>query len=82
MMAARYRVLVSDILMASEPEWPAGLRPVGDGAPEPGGDGTHWLTFDDEDAPADLEGKRVVLDLEVIAGVPGSARIAGRRVIA
>lgn len=60
-MSARYWVLVADELMDSDPQWPDGFRPVKaatDGPPQ--GDMRWWL-FEDDGAPATLEGKRVEL---------------------
>lgn len=61
-MSARYWVLCSDVLMDSNPQWPDGLRPVepANAPPEPPGDIRWWL-FEDDGAPATLEGKQVEL---------------------
>lgn len=58
-MSVRYWVLVSDELMASDPQWPEGLRPVERGGTEQ--PGMHWWRFEDDGAPASLEGKQVEL---------------------
>jgi hypothetical protein len=57
----RYWVMVSDDLMDAQPQWPSTLRPV-----ERGGiiqPGMRWWLFEDDDAPADLDGKEVELNL-------------------
>lgn len=58
----RYWVLASDELMDSDPPWPEGLRPIEPAnlPPEPSGDMRWWL-FEDDGAPATLEGKQVEL---------------------
>ena len=63
-MSARYWVLVSDQLMASDPQWPQGLRIVKHGGLAAGvvpQEDMHWHLFEDDSAPATLEGKRVEL---------------------
>lgn len=64
-MSARYWVLISDELMRNGPEWPAGLRVVEPGPYEQPAAGQHpvsrWWKFEDDGAPATLEGKRVDL---------------------
>jgi hypothetical protein len=65
-MSARYWVLVTDQLMASDPQWPEGLRIVEpddcdtycerDAPP-----GTSWELFEDDGAPASLAGEYVEL---------------------
>jgi hypothetical protein len=61
-MSARYWVLVTHELMDSDPRWPDGLRPVrqAENGPGPSADAAWWL-FEDDGAPATLEGKRVEL---------------------
>lgn len=64
-MAARYWVLVSDVLM--EPgyaHWPPILRPVERGSIVWLVPGVHWWLFDDDEAPAELDGKQVELHTE------------------
>lgn len=58
-MSARYWVLASDELMDSNPQWPDGLR-VAEPGPykEPG---MRWWLFEDDGAPATLQGKAVEL---------------------
>lgn len=63
--AVRYWVLVSDLLMedgSGPPGWPSSLRPVrpDESAPPPDAYSRWWL-FEDDDAPPELEGKRVEL---------------------
>lgn len=64
-MSARYWVLVSDEVMSSNPPWPEGLRVIEPGPyeqPPPGQPPTmRWWKFEDDGAPATLEGKRVEL---------------------
>ena len=60
-MSARYWVLVSDELMATDPPWPEGLRPVKRMAESDQPSDMHWWLFEDDTAPATLEGKRVEL---------------------
>jgi hypothetical protein len=61
-MSARYHVLAADELMASGPPWPEGLRPVEQEPTDPGRyPGMHWWLFEDDGAPASLEGKQVEL---------------------
>lgn len=58
-MTVRYWVLASDELMGSNPQWPAFLRPI-----EPGNyeqPGMRWWLFEDDEAPAELDGKRIEL---------------------
>ncbi|HTX49211.1 MAG TPA: hypothetical protein VME40_07460 [Caulobacteraceae bacterium] len=61
-MSARYWVLVAHEVMASNPQWPGGLRPVkqAEDGPGPSPDCAWWL-FEDDGAPATLDGKRVEL---------------------
>lgn len=81
-MSTRYHVLASDELMAGELQWPDGLRPVEQEPTDPGSHpGMHWWLFEDDDAPAELDGKRVELTFEAIGGAPGSARITDRQVM-
>ena len=61
---ARYWVLVSHELMRSDDlQWPHGLRPVkqAEDGPGPSADCAWWL-FEDDSAPAELEGRRVELE--------------------
>lgn len=61
-MSARYHVLCSDALMASSPQWPDGLRPIEQEPTDPGQyPGSHWWLFEDDGAPASLEGRQVEL---------------------
>lgn len=67
-MSARYWVFAADQLMESDPQWPDGLRPVerlpqmaGGLDEDPDYPGAHWWLFEDDGAPATLEGKRVEL---------------------
>jgi hypothetical protein len=60
-MSARYWVLASDELMASEPQWPDGLRPIEPATALPPDPGMQWWLFEDDGAPATLDGKRVEL---------------------
>lgn len=59
----RYWVECSDELMAAHACWPSFLRPLKrDDSAVPLGD-SHWWLFEDDDAPAGLDGKRVVLTI-------------------
>lgn len=88
-MTARYWVLVSDeLVLAIDPSLlPDGLRlsghPAGSGTcivtPPPG---THWHQFEDDNAPDELDGKRVELVLGRRGRTPAKAVIIERRVIA
>jgi hypothetical protein len=60
-VSARYWVLVADELMDSGPPWPDGLRAVERGLALTAGPGTHWWLFEDDGAPASLEGRQVEL---------------------
>ena len=60
-MSAHYWVMASDELMDADPQWPAMLRPVGRGGAI--FHGMHWWLFEDDDAPEDLDGKEVELNL-------------------
>lgn len=77
-MAARYYVLVSQELLDSAPSWEAlGLHLIEQGAlQEPP---MRWCVFDDDNAPEELNGKKVELNAELVGGV---ARITERRVMA
>jgi hypothetical protein len=81
--AARYWVLVADNLMrgvSPGPEWPACLRPVrpDDSAPPPDAYSRRWL-FEDDDAPAELDGKKVELTFCRVDN--GPAQITDRQVV-
>ena len=69
-MSARYWVLVSDELMASLPLWLDGFRPVKEGNVEY--PGMTWHLFEDDEAPEDLEGKRVEVTISRDTGILGS----------
>ena len=61
--AVRYWVQVADELMRDTAlQWPSCLRPVrpADSAPPPDNDSRWWL-FEDDGAPAELDGKKVEL---------------------
>jgi hypothetical protein len=60
-MSARYWVLVADELMSSDLQWPEGLRPVKADEGVPPDSHSRWWLFEDDGAPATLEGKRVEL---------------------
>jgi hypothetical protein len=64
-VSARYWVLVSDELMNAGLDLPDGLRVIEPGPYEPPAFGQHpvsrWRLFEDDGAPATLEGKRVEL---------------------
>jgi hypothetical protein len=75
-VSARYHVLVSDELMASDPQWPDGLRPVEQEPADPGRyPGMHWWLFEDDSASESLNGKQVELSF----GQGGAAY--GRRMV-
>jgi hypothetical protein len=79
-VAARYWVLVSDELMASLPLWLDGFRPVKEGNVET--PGMTWHLFEDDDAPEELEGKRVEVTISRSTGSLGSPpKITGRQVV-
>lgn len=61
-MSARYYVLVSQELLDNDPPWEStGLHLIEQGAlTEPG---FRWCLFDDDNAPEDLNGKKVELVL-------------------
>lgn len=61
-MSARYWVLVSDELMASDPQWPDGLRVVeSEVCVRSDQPGMRWWLLEDDGAPATLDGKLVEL---------------------
>jgi hypothetical protein len=64
-VTARYHLLVSDELMDSSPGWAAcGLTPVEQEPTDPERHpGMHWWLFEDRDAAAELQGKRVELEI-------------------
>ena len=79
-MAARYHVLAGDEVMAQrEIPWPEGLRPVERGEASPYG--AHWHLFEDDNAPEELEGKRVELTLARRGRETGIIVIVNRKVI-
>lgn len=85
-MAARYHVLAADDLMArADLEWPACLRPVEQEPTDPERyAGSHWWLFEDDDAPGELNGKRVELTVQrgqVSEDGPYETRIIERREI-
>jgi hypothetical protein len=64
-MAARYWVLASDVLMeAGYAQWPPFLRPVERGSIVWLVPGVRWWLFEDDEAPAELDGKQVELHTE------------------
>jgi hypothetical protein len=72
----RYWVQVNDEFMASEPDWPVELRVV-----ERGGSvcpGVRWWLFEDEGAPAEIEGREV--ELTFSRPTSGRAQVIERRV--
>ena len=93
-MAVRYHVLISDELMAMDDlPWPECLRPAEQEPTDPARyPGMHWWLFEDDDAPAELEGKRVELTFTRASGFAsedsseplgdGRALITERRVMA
>ena len=59
-MSARYWVLCSDELMAQpDLRWPSFIRPVRASEELPPDNWSRWWLFEDDDAPAELDGKRV-----------------------
>lgn len=66
-MGIRYHVLVNDLLMDENPQWPEGFRPVE--RESAGHPGTHWWLFEDDNAPAELEGKRVEVHFARASGI-------------
>jgi hypothetical protein len=62
-MSARYWVLCSDELMSEGVSlWPAFMRPVRrDDSSVPPDNHSHWWLFEDDEAPAELDGKKVEL---------------------
>lgn len=80
---ARYWVEVSDELTDSDPQWPAGLRPVKPATDGPPRGGARWWLFEDDGAPSEFEGKRVELTFTAsYDGTEKTAVIADRRVLA
>lgn len=78
--SVRYWVLVSDELMASLPLWLDGFRPVKEGNVEY--PGMTWHLFEDDDAPEELEGKRVEVIISRDTASPGSPpKITERQVV-
>jgi hypothetical protein len=65
-MAARYWTLITDDLMDASPQWPPMLRPVERGGTER--PGVWWWLIEDDDAPADLDGKKVDMTLTRLPG--------------
>lgn len=78
----RYWIQVSDDFMTGNPafSWPTGLRPVrpDESAPPPQTYSRWWL-FEDDDAPAELEGKKV--ELTFTWDGYGPVRLTGRQVV-
>lgn len=63
-MTARYHVLISDDLMAENPAWPQGLRPIEQEPTDPGRyPGMHWWLFEDDEVGPGFDGKRVELTI-------------------
>ncbi len=74
-MTARYHVLASDEIMASDDlQWPGCLRPVEQ--EEASGPGSHWWLLEDDDADEALNGKRIEL---VFQTKDSETRILARR---
>jgi hypothetical protein len=65
-MAARYWTLITDELIDVSPQWPPMLRPVECGGIEH--PGMRWWLLEDDDAPADLDGKEVDVTLTRLPG--------------
>lgn len=83
--AVRYWMFMQDALMADKNiEWPAGLRPVrADDSRPPDGERRWWL-IEDDNAPADLDGKRVELTFtrgQITEGGPYEVRVERRQVV-
>jgi hypothetical protein len=58
----RYWVCVSDVLLHGPSDWKsAGLQLIEVGDED--GIGSHWCLFEDRDAPAELDGKKVALTI-------------------
>jgi hypothetical protein len=87
--AVRYWVQVADELMRDAAfgslNWPSCLRPVRPDELAPAPDNySRWWLFEDDDAPPELDGKRVELTLgrgQTVEGGPYETRIE-RRVVA
>jgi hypothetical protein len=84
-MTARYWVLVSDELVAARMQLPHGLRDTGtyrsehsEGYLPQEPPGTGWHLIEDDDAPADLDGRIVELVFRSEGGTPV---LAGREVV-
>lgn len=60
-MSVSYWVLCSDELMDAAVQWPEGLRPVRAAADVPPSGGGRWWLFEDDGAPATLDGRQVEL---------------------
>jgi hypothetical protein len=65
-MTARYWTLVTDEFIDAAPQWPLMLRPVERGGYE--SPGVRWWLIEDDDAPADLDGKEVDVTLIRLPG--------------
>jgi hypothetical protein len=79
-MAVRYYVLVSDEMMEyRQVPWPEGLRPVERGDNE--FMGAHWYLFEDDNAPEELDGRRVGLTLARRGRETGTIVIVNREVL-
>lgn len=61
-MSVKYWILVSDELMAAGITWPEGLRLAGPSAIDEFPD-VHWHLVEDDNAPAELDCRRVELVL-------------------
>lgn len=84
-MSARYHVLASDDLMATDGlMWPACLRPIEQEPTDPEKHpGMHWWLMEDDDADPYWEGKRIELTLEAVYDDDGhmtGSRITNRKV--
>ena len=79
-MAVRYHLLMSDEMTERQIPWPEGLRPVerGDSAFP----GAHWWLFEDDNAPEELDGRRVELTLARRGRETGIIVIVKREVLA
>jgi hypothetical protein len=81
-MAVRYYVQVADEVMETRQiPWPEGLRHVQQ-ASEGELPRSHWHLFEDDNAPEELDGRRVVLTLARRGRETGTIVIVKREVLA
>lgn len=78
-MNAQYWVLISDELMDAGLTWPDGMRVTGPPVPDQHWNPhMHWYQVTDDNAPPELQGRRVELSFRLEGRVPV---VAGREVL-